>query len=185
VRFTFDPNQPPGGRVVPGSVYLRSCPLAPRRHTVVRGARLCAPQSNESESEPGFVPLDLNKNYSVAGIEYLMKGKVRRLVFQLHLFHFPADLILCALFVFSQDGYDCFIGATVLQDAESFPPLPTLVRNLFTEIRVMKLWSAMTVQGTVVSAASKFKRLARRSELDPYAIRPQIDGRVTMLETSK
>jgi hypothetical protein len=40
----------------------------------------------------------------------------------------------------------------------------------------------MTVLGsTVISAASKFKRLARRSEADPFAIRPEVDGRITML----
>ena len=170
IRFTFDPNESPGNRVLPGSVYVRARPLAPKRHTLIRGAKIQKPDGNESDVDgvkqlslddlnaPDFYPLDMNRKYSVASIEYLIKGK---------------------------DGYDeAFDGATVLQDAESFPPLPTIIRNLFTELRVMKMWSAMTVQGTVVSAASKFKRLARRSEADPYAIRPKVDGRVTMLTQS-
>lgn len=170
VRFTFDPSKPPGNRVVPGSVCVRSKPLAPKRHTIIRGAKIHKSDKSEAEVDgvkqlslddsdvPNFCPLDVNRKYSVASIEYLIKGK---------------------------DGYDkAFEGATILQDADSFPPLPTIIRNLFTELRVMKIWSAMTVQGTVVSAASKFKRLARRSEADPYAIRPKVDGRVTMLAQS-
>lgn len=73
----------------------------------------------------------------------------------------------------------------MLQDEDSFPPLPTLVRNLFTELRVMKIWSGMTVKGAVVSAAAKFKSLARKSVEDPYAICPQVDGRIALLTQSK
>jgi hypothetical protein len=73
----------------------------------------------------------------------------------------------------------------VLHDADSFPPLPTIIANLFTELRVMKRWAAMTVLGsTVISAASKFKSSIRRSEADPFAIRPEVDGRITMLKES-
>ena len=51
--------------------------------------------------------------------------------------------------------------------------------NLFTEISILKRWEGMTVKATVVDAASKFKRLIRRSIADPYAISPVVDGRIT------
>jgi len=74
-----------------------------------------------------------------------------------------------------------FVGAPVLQDADQCPLLPTLLRNIFTELRTLEVWKGMTVEGTVLRAASKFKRLARRSVADPFAINPQIDGRVLNL----
>jgi hypothetical protein len=40
----------------------------------------------------------------------------------------------------------------------------------------------MTVKGTVVSAASKFKGTVRDSIVDPYAISPVVDGRITNVE---
>jgi hypothetical protein len=84
-----------------------------------------------------------------------------------------------------QDGYDkAFDGATVLHDADSFPPLPTIIRNLFTELRVIRWWSSLTSQGTVLIAATKFKRLAGRSEADPFAISPKVDGRIAVLTES-
>jgi hypothetical protein len=49
----------------------------------------------------------------------------------------------------------------------------------------MKIWSEMTVQGAVVSAAAKFKSLARKSVEDPYAICPQVDGRIALLTQPK
>eukprot|EP00804_Cyclotella_cryptica_P006694 CCRYP_008652-RA/>CCRYP_008652-RA protein AED:0.08 eAED:0.08 QI:0/0.75/0.6/1/1/1/5/76/565 len=171
VRFTFDPSRPPGNRVVPKSVYIRTRPLAQKRHSVIRGANLDSLRASEDGHEnngfkqmnkicpesiiPEYSPIDLNRKYSVGSTQYLISGK---------------------------DGYDkAFEGATVLQDEDAFPPLPTLVRNLFTELRVMKIWSGMIVHGAVVSAATKFKSLARKSVADPYAICPQVDGRISML----
>jgi hypothetical protein len=40
----------------------------------------------------------------------------------------------------------------------------------------------MTVKGMVVSAATKFKRGVRNSIVDPYAICPVVDGRITNVE---
>lgn len=102
-----------------------------------------------------FELLDPNKKYTVVSKSYLTKGK---------------------------DGYDSFVGARVVLDDEECPTLPTLLRNLFTEISVLKKWEGCTVQGTVVSAATKFKRLIRRSVADPYAISPIVDGRITNVE---
>jgi hypothetical protein len=60
--------------------------------------------------------------------------------------------------------------------------LPITFRNMFTEICVLKRWEGMTVKGTVVSAATKFKRGVRNSIVDPYAICPVVDGRITNVE---
>ena len=54
-----------------------------------------------------------------------------------------------------------------------------MFHNLFTEISVLKRWEGMTVRGTVVAAATKFKKSIRRSVADPYAISPVVDGRIT------
>lgn len=40
----------------------------------------------------------------------------------------------------------------------------------------------MTVKATVVAAATIFKRSIRRSIADPYAICPEVDGRITNVE---
>lgn len=92
VRFTFDPNQPPGNRVVPGSVYIRTRPLAQKRHSVIRGMNLRVLHAREDEREntgleqfnknslgtilPGYSPLDFNRKYSVGSTHYLISGKV-------------------------------------------------------------------------------------------------------------
>ena len=94
VRFTFDPNQPPGNRVVPGSVYIRTRPLAQKRHSVIRGTNLRVPPAREGEREnnglgqfnknsrgtipPGYSPLDVKRKYSVGSTHYLISGKVRK-----------------------------------------------------------------------------------------------------------
>ena len=56
--------------------------------------------------------------------------------------------------------------------------IPIMLRNLFTEISVLKRWEGMTVKATVLEAASKFKRNIRRSIVDPYSISPVVDGRI-------
>jgi len=63
-----------------------------------------------------------------------------------------------------------------------FVALPIMLRNLFTEICVLKMWEGMTVKATVISAAGKFKRLIRRSVVNPYAIAPVVDGRITNIQ---
>mmetsp|Transcript_566 Transcript_566/g.1039 ORF Transcript_566/g.1039 Transcript_566/m.1039 type:complete len:573 (+) Transcript_566:106-1824(+) len=168
VRFAFDPSKPSGSRVVPGSVYVRDKPIVKRRHTVMRGQQLNTTESgveklsiNEEvnvtsgDKGPlkGFSPLDSNRTYSLVSKAYLVSGK---------------------------DGFEkAFVGAPVLRDADECPLLPTILRNIFTELRALDMWKGMTVQGVVVNAASKFKKLARRSAADPYAINPCVDGRIT------
>ena len=103
-----------------------------------------------------FKPLDLKKKYTVVSKSYLTsKGK---------------------------DGYDAFLGTRVVLDDELCPALPILMRNLFTEISVLKRWEGCTVKSTVVAAASKFKKSIRRSVVDPYSISPVVDGRITNIE---
>lgn len=167
VRFAFDPSKPAGSRVVPGSVYVRDRPLVLPRHTVMRGqktdtdgiesgiSQLSTKDNVDSGAPKGFSPLDSSKTYSLVSKSYLIDGK---------------------------DGFDkAFLGAPVLRDAEMCPLLPTILRNIFTELRSLEFWKGATTQGTVVKAASKFKRLARRSVADPYAINPQVDGRIRNL----
>ena len=60
--------------------------------------------------------------------------------------------------------------------------LPITFRNLFTEICVLKRWEGMTVKATVIAAATAFKRAVRNSIVDPYAISPRVDGRITNVE---
>ena len=60
--------------------------------------------------------------------------------------------------------------------------LPITFRNLFTEICVLKRWEKLTVKATVIAAASAFKRNIRKSIVDPYAICPEVDGRITNVE---
>ena len=84
-----------------------------------------------------------------------------------------------------QDGYDkAFLGEPVLIDAEECPVLPTILRNIFTELWTLKMWAGMTSQSTVIDAASRFKRIARRSVVDPFAINPQVDGRIKNIAES-
>ncbi|KAL7533326.1 hypothetical protein ACHAXR_005170 [Thalassiosira sp. AJA248-18] len=172
VRFTFDPSKPAGSRVVPGSVYLKNRPTKAKRKTLTRGQELDTNNvendmknmstvdkdgdSNDNDGAlKGYSPLDMCKSYSLVSKAYLIKGK---------------------------DGFDkAFVGAPVLRDADECPLLTTLLRNVFTELRTLKMWQDMTVQGTVVKAASMFKRLARRSAVDPYAINPIVDGRIRNL----
>ena len=100
-----------------------------------------------------FEPLDKGRKYSVCSKAYLLKGK---------------------------DGYDAFVDAPVILDDEQCPTVPITFRNLFTEISILKRWQGMTTKGTVVAAANAFKKAIRRtSAVDPYAIRPVVDGRIT------
>jgi hypothetical protein len=91
VRFAFDPEQPPGNRVVPGSVFIRGKPLAPKRHTINRWGSILTPRDNgpeislqetstsvedSSNALDGYHPLDMNRKYSLASTEYVLNGKV-------------------------------------------------------------------------------------------------------------
>jgi hypothetical protein len=72
--------------VVPGSVFVRKKPLCPKRHTIIRGAKVTERHDGEpetdtehsSETPAGYCQLDLSRFYDVASIEYLLKGKVRQ-----------------------------------------------------------------------------------------------------------
>lgn len=158
VRFEFDPLEPAGSRVVPGSVHVfdrkdritgKNVKVSGKIH--VRGEAVDEAATSCEDNSKGFQPLDLEETYSLCSIAYLLSGK---------------------------DGYDCLAGAPVLRDAEECPMLPTVVRNLFTGLRMLKMWEGMTTKATVVNAATKFKKLARRSVADPYAISPEVDGRI-------
>ena len=84
VRFTFDPKQLPGNRVVPGSVYVRGCSIAPRRQTGCKWNNTLVPDDSKAktngtnETNLDFRPLDLKAKYSVASTKYLAKGKVSK-----------------------------------------------------------------------------------------------------------
>ena len=73
LRFTFDASLEPGSRVVPGSVVMQ----------------------DGSELDP-------DKEYMVASMEFITKGK---------------------------DGYDAFTEGRVVKDGELLPMLPSLMRN--------------------------------------------------------
>ena len=77
--------------------------------------------------------------------------------------------------VLAKDG-NCFLIPFVL--SIQTPALPISFRNLFTEICVLKRWEELTVKSTVIAAASAFKRSIRKSVVDPYAISPEVDGRI-------
>ena len=109
----------------------------------------------EKDSKDTMLPLDLNKKYTVVSKAYLLKGK---------------------------DGYESFANAPVILDEEMCPAIPIMFRNLFTEISILKRWEGMTVKATVLTAASKFKRNIRRSIVDPYAIAPDVDGRILNIQ---
>ena len=52
-----------------------------------------------------------------------------------------------------------------------------------TELRTLAFWKDTTTsEGAVLKAATKFKRLIRRSVADPYAINPKVDGRIKNVE---
>lgn len=82
--------------------------------------------------------------------------------------------------LFWKDGFDkAFVGAPVLQDEDECPPLATVVRNLFTELRMHKTFKGLlTNEASVIKAANKMNRCARRTSIDPYAINPKVDGRI-------
>jgi 5'-nucleotidase len=152
VRFRFDPTQPPGSRVVPGSVLVRNRVLHPDISKLIKR------RGEERTSQPGdgggirvqFSPLDPNKTYTLCTKSYLLAGK---------------------------DGYDAFVGAPIVRDEELCPPLPTLVRNCFTEIAVLRQWEGIACPA-VLKAASRFKRSVSDVDVDPFAIEPAVDGRI-------
>jgi hypothetical protein len=54
----------------------------------------------------------------------------------------------------------------------------TVVSDVFAELSLLKRWAGFNAQGTVVKAASVFKRLIRSSTVDPFVVCPAVDGRV-------
>ena len=90
------------------------------------------------------------------------------------------DFLVLQLIYLPKDGFDkAFVGAPVLMDEDQCPPMATVLRNLFTELRILKTFKGLlTNEANVVKAASKMKRYARRSTMDPYAINPKCDGRI-------
>ena len=158
VRFAFDPSKPSGSRIVDGSVYARSTSSRASSLTIHRRGETVQQGSKHEEeavAPPEFAPLDLKKSYTVCSKTYLLAGK---------------------------DGYDAFVGAPIVRDDEDCPLLPTTVSNLFTGISVLRRWAGLTTQGSVIKAASAFKRLVRSSVLDPFAICPVVDGRIRNIQ---
>jgi 5'-nucleotidase len=153
VRFAFDPSKPSGSRIVDGSVYARSSSSRDPSLILHRRGETVEQDFKHEEKvvTPEFAPLDLYKSYTVCSKTYLLAGK---------------------------DGYDAFVGAPVVREDEDCPLLPTAVSNVFTEISILRRWAGLTTQGTVIKAASAFKRLVRSSVLDPFAICPVVDGRI-------
>jgi 2',3'-cyclic-nucleotide 2'-phosphodiesterase (5'-nucleotidase family) len=96
VRFAFDPNQPAGSRVVPGSVYVRNRPRYTRRRSLTRAESMEMPAMKDElehldiknelqqpqdkledcDIPPGFLPLDYSRTYSVFSTGYVIAGKV-------------------------------------------------------------------------------------------------------------
>lgn len=73
----------------------------------------------------------------------------------------------------------------MLRDEGNSLILPTILRDIFTKIHTLKCWTGATTRGTVIEAASKLMGIVRTSILDPYAIKPRIDGRIRNIgETS-
>ena len=158
VRFQFDPRLPPGSRIVKDSVLVRSKPNTRRgEHALAEGnANGGSEEGVDVDGRAHFAPLCLTKTYSVVSKAYLIDGK---------------------------DGFDAFVGAPVLMDDEQCPTLPTLLRNIFTQLRLLKRWKSLTTsEETVLRAATILKRHARRSDADLYAISPRVDGRITMVQ---
>jgi 5'-nucleotidase len=152
VRFAFDPSNPPGSRIVKGSVYVRDrvhcSDYAGTVHR--RGETKQHPIKEKIQTQ--FSPLEITQLYHVCSKSYLLAGK---------------------------DGYDALKDAPVVLGEELCPVLPTLLRNCFTEIAVMRRWEGLTTQRTVIKAANIFKTAIASSEVDPYAIAPTVDGRIT------
>ena len=95
-----------------------------------------------------------------------------------------------------QDGYTVFKDCRVVQDAEQNPMLSGLIRRYFLQHAVVNAWSRPTspVEALVKRAAERLvlginspSRLLRRhssqDNLECYAIAPQVDGRITRLES--
>ncbi|GKY92848.1 hypothetical protein MPSEU_000254400 [Mayamaea pseudoterrestris] len=101
-----------------------------------------------------FEAIDLNKTYHVVTKTYLLAGK---------------------------DGYDAFLGAPIILDDELCPPLPTLVRNYFTELSVVRQWEGLTTSA-LQKAANMFERALHDDSIDQFAIEPLVDGRITNLQ---
>jgi len=144
LRFSFDPSKDAGSRVVPGSVEMAS-----------------------------GEPLDLEKEYTVASMEFVTKGK---------------------------DGYEAFLEGRVVKDGELLPMLPTLMRNHMKLMRVVdqlqtprfRTWRresiALALQSGQVNAhASKesgrpiSSSSANLADASTVKIAPVKDGRITRL----
>jgi len=163
VRFSFDPAKPEGSRILEGSVSVR-----------------------DKGGSQDFLTLDFNKKYSVVSKAYLIKGKDGYDVFA------GAPVLLDDERCPGKPARNrrekllrlCTVHSISLNSSPQcsfyfYIALAIMFCNLFTEISILKRWEGMTVKATVVDAASKFKRLIRRSIADPYAISPVVDGRIT------
>lgn len=155
VRFTFDPSKPAGSRIVDGTVTVRSRQCYSCLHK--KGDAPSHSTATSNSSVP-FCPLELQRTYTLCTKTYLLKGK---------------------------DGYDVLSGLKVVREEEYCPLLPTAVANLFTQIGILRRWTEYTTKGAVIAAATKFKQKVRSSIVDPFAINPVVDGRVTNVEDKK
>ena len=89
--------------------------------------------------------------------------------------------------MFSQDGFDkAFVGAPVLRDEDQCPPLATLLRNVFTELRMLQNYEGLATKSATLPTQNKGgRKCARRTTMDPFAIKPTVDGRINNLSEAK
>jgi len=132
LTFTFDGNKPAGERV--------------EREGITVGGE----------------PLDLEKEYKVAGLDFALKGK---------------------------EGYDAFLRGRVVMDEEQATPLGTLMRNHLACLRMFSNSHLLKRQKPTVERAKiafrKFNTTRRPGQEhvdpDPSAVTPALDGRIKNL----
>lgn len=155
VRFTFDPSQPSGSRIVEGSVTVRS--------------RLCDSGLDKKDgptltplhsTSASFGPLELQKTYTLCTKTYLLDGK-------------DGYDVLSDLQVVRDEEYCPLLPTAV---ANLFKQIGVLQRwSEFTT-------TTTATKGAVINAATKFKHSVRSPIDDAFAINPVVDGRICNVE---
>uniref|UniRef100_A0A6V2HWG9 5'-Nucleotidase C-terminal domain-containing protein n=1 Tax=Ditylum brightwellii TaxID=49249 RepID=A0A6V2HWG9_9STRA len=195
VRFEFDPSKEAGMRISPESVFVRRMPTAiedqfgdevPMRLSYNPSHGLVyVPLNDQNTATTDDTPAPIDPRASTT---YVHRRK--------NFYDIPYDpielgssytVVTKAYLADGKDGYDVFKDTPVIQDAENCPVLPTIVRNFFVGVKAMEQWSKVLPKSRgVLKAANKFFRMGSASfdedgnqaSLDPYAIRPVVDGRL-------
>ena len=98
-------------------------------------------------------------------------------------------IVINFLFLLPQDGFEkAFVGAPVLRDEDQCAPLATLLRNVFTELRMLKNYEGLATNESATLPTENNggrKKYARRTTMDPFAIKPIVDGRINNLSEVK